>query len=64
MLCESFVALHAREICTEKMRYLALLHFLTMWKFGLLRKDEVMECMMEIDRVQVGMNQAQMDVDG
>lgn len=62
-LCESFVTMHAEEIYTEKMRYLALLHFITMWKFGLLRRDEVMEYMMEIDRVRVGMNQKQMDVD-
>lgn len=56
LLCEGFVKHFAAEICREKLLHNALLHFITMWDFGLLRGNEVTEYMMAIDRVQLGMD--------
>ncbi len=56
LLCEGFVNTYAAEICHEKLRHNALLHFITLWEFGLLRGGEVEEYMRAIDRVQVKLN--------
>ena len=53
--CERFVTRFAPTILANKLRYMALLHFLTMWDHGLLRGDEVAQYMGMIDRVQVGL---------
>ena len=53
LLCEGFVKKYAAEICQEKLRHNALLHFITMWDFGLLLGSEVAEYMGAIDRVRV-----------
>ena len=51
-VCERFVTRFADVIVANELRYMALLHFLTMWDFGLLRKVEVARYMGLIDRVQ------------
>ena len=53
VVCERFLQRFLPTIVREKLRYLALLHFINLWDFGLLLSEEVEAYMRQIDEFSV-----------